>query len=105
MEVTQTTPSDTYMKPTVDMQRLAWMILVSSTILFCSSSIAVTGGMYYFFFRSAIPMDVTVGVSRGTAGGIASDFSEQTIRDGLTPLRDRPFSLSTDPQSQVTISF
>jgi hypothetical protein len=107
MDATQTTTSDLIMKPIVDMQRLAWMILVSSTILFCSSTIAVTGGMYYFFFRSAIPMDVTVGVSRGTTGmsASASEFTEQVIRDELTNVRDRPFILRTDEQSQSTISF
>lgn len=105
MEAVQTPSTNSATKPVVDMQRLAWVILISSTMLFCSSTIAITVGTYYFFFRSSIPIDVTVQVSRGTAGMIASDFSEQVIRTGLSNLRDRPFSLSTDAQSQATISF
>ncbi|MDQ7025556.1 MAG: hypothetical protein Q9P01_10235 [Anaerolineae bacterium] len=105
VDAPQTTTDETLASPVIDIQRLAWIILVSSTILFCSSSFAITAGVYYYFFRSAIPIDVTIAVSRGTAGLVASDFSEQIIRDRLTNLRDRPSILSTDAQSQATVSF
>lgn len=105
VDVPQATTDETIASPVVDIQRLAWIILISSTILFCSSTFAITVGVYYFFFRSAIPLDVTIEVSRGTAGLVASDFSEQIIRDRLTNLRDRPSILSTDAQSQSTVSF
>jgi hypothetical protein len=104
IEATQTVAPEILPKPAINMQRLAWMILVSSTILFCSSTLAITVGVYYFFFRSDIPLDVSIEVSQGTAGFVASDFSEQPIRTYLRNLRDRPFIVTTDAQSQAAIS-
>lgn len=84
--------------------RTAWLILTLSFLLLCSSSVAVTGVVYYFFFQSTVALQTTVQVSRGTAGLIAADFSEQIIREEPRYLQTFPFTVSTDAQSQAILS-
>ncbi len=86
------------------MIRTAWMILVLSFLLLCSSSVAVTGAVYFFLFQSTVAMQTTVQVSRGTAGLIAADFSEQIIREEPRFLQTFPYTVSTDAQSQAVLS-
>ncbi len=86
------------------MIRTAWVILFLSFLLLCSSTLAVTGGVYYFFFQSTVAMQTTVQVSRGTAGLIAADFSEQIIRDEPRFLQTFPYTVSTDAQSQAVLT-
>jgi hypothetical protein len=82
----------------------AWAVLALSFLLLCSSTLAVTGGVYYFFFQSTVAMQTSVQVSRGTAGLIAADFSEQIIRDEPRNLQTFPYTVSTDAQSQAVLS-
>ncbi len=106
MTATIQTETNAYHKSTTQIQRLAWVIVLVSFALFCSISIALTGGVYFFFFRSTVPMSVDVQVGRGSAGIVAA--SEQLFpRSGSlsTPLSDRPVTLSTDTLSQATITF
>lgn len=90
---------------TAQIQQLAWIIVLISFLLFCSISIAFSGGVYYFFFRSSIPMAVTLQVGRGTAG------IETTDGSSFLPSRSAPSRIqsstivSTDSQSQVILSF
>lgn len=93
--------------PAPRVERLAWIIIVVSFVLFCSLSLSITGVLYYFFFRSATNVDVFVQVSIGSAGVRTPDFMEQVIRDNSPALllTDRPANISTDAQSQTVISF
>lgn len=87
-------------------QTLAGMIVAISFILFCSLSLATSGGIYYFFFRSTIPMDVVLQVGRGTVPVTTID-SEQVVRSHNDPfdLVNRGSTVNTDAQSQATVSF
>lgn len=80
--------------------------MLTSFVMLCSSTLAVTGGIYYFLFVSTLPMETTIQVSRGTVGVIAPDFSQQFLTEA-TPrtLNDRTSTLITDAQSQAVISF
>jgi hypothetical protein len=93
-------------KASEQIQSLAWMIVVISFVLFCSISIAASGGIYYFLFRSTIPMDVVLQVGRGTVPVMTVD-SEQVVRSRSAPfdLVSRGSIVSIDAQSQATISF
>lgn len=93
-------------KSSKQIQRLAWVIMFVSLAMFCSVSIAISGGIYYFLFRSTLPMDVVVEVSRGSAGFSAIDYEQNvTTNDLPLPMSDRPSSLSTDNLSQAAITF
>jgi hypothetical protein len=90
---------------TAQIQSLAWIIVLVSFMLFCSFSIALTGGVYYFFFRSSVPMDVVLQVGRGTVGIESLDSSSfQSVGASARTLQLSSV-LSTDAQSQATISF
>jgi len=106
--VATVTPEETAItaKPTTQIHRLAWIIVLVSFALFCSTSIALSGGVYFFLFRSTLQMDVTAEVSRGSAGFAAVDY-EQNVTTNDVPLlmNDRPSSLSTDNLSQALLSF
>lgn len=89
----------------IPFERVVWMVVIGAFVLFCSSTLAVSGGVYYFFFRSTMPMDVFVQVSRGTAGLVTADYAEQVIRDEAYAISGGPYVVSTDRQSQAVLSF
>jgi hypothetical protein len=94
------------LEATARIQSLAWMIVLVSFLLFCSISISITGGIYYFFFRSSVPMDVVLQVGSGSAEIESLDQSRFILRDFAPDfLTDRPSTISTNSQSQLTISF
>lgn len=98
--------TSTQVKSLSGIQRLAWLIVLVSFAMFCSLSIAFSGGIYYFLFRSTLPMDVIVQVGRGSAG-IVTGENQQIIRNGSFPtlITDHPASLSTGTLDQATITF
>ncbi|MEL6307165.1 MAG: hypothetical protein AAFR81_13440 [Chloroflexota bacterium] len=107
MATTATTPPMTAtQKSSSQIKRLAWIIVCVSFMLFCSLSIATTGGLYYFFVRSTVAMDVSMEVGRGSVGVTAIDY-EQIRRYEPLPffIDDRPSTLTTDTLSQTTLSF
>ena len=92
-------------RPVEQIQRLAWIIVLVSFALFCSISVASTGGIYYFFFRSTIPLDTILQVGRGTVP-VNTVNSTLVVRSStLIYLVDRGSTVETDEQSQATISF
>lgn len=101
-------PQETVSQPKAisQIQRLAWIIMLVSFSLFCSFSVALTGGVFFFLFRSTLPMDAHVQLGRGTAGLITVD-SQLILRNGgeSVPVAIRPASLSTGTVDQLTLSF
>jgi len=91
-------------KPKIGIERLAWTILFGSLFSFCSITIATTATVYYFLFLSVTPMNGVLRVARGTAVIEGADFSEHACRD-ISCFIDFPSIVSTDAQSQSTISF
>jgi hypothetical protein len=93
------------LEATARIQRLAWMIVLVSFLLFCSISIAISGGIYYFFFRSTVPMSVIMQVGRGTAGIETPDNTSFQSFGSPAGTLQVDATVLTDLQSQVTISF
>ncbi len=84
-------------------QQLAWGVLLLSFAVFCVLCIISAIGGYYFLYESTVPMQSQLRVSRGTAVVSGADMIEQAVRSGLD-LFNRAM-ISTDPQSQATLSF
>lgn len=104
--MTNITVNTQTMRRPMDMQRVAWFVLISSFLLFCSTSLIFSGGIFYFLFHSSVPMLTEIQVGRGTAGLIEADFSQQVIRDAEPfALVERDSRISTDAQSQAVLSF
>jgi hypothetical protein len=94
------------LEATARVQRLAWMIVVVSFLLFCSIITAMSGGIYYFLFRSVVPMDVILQVGNGSAGIESFDSSRFVPREAQpTYITENPSIITTDSQSQLTINF
>lgn len=87
------------------MQRLAWIIVLVSFMMLCSFTIALSGGVYYFLFRSTVPMDVTMQVGLGSVGITTVDY-QRTIQGNNQPtsISDRPVVVRTDTVSQTTLT-
>lgn len=105
MLATATQETEAITKQRSQFQRLAWIILLVSFVMFCSLSIASTGIVYFFLFRSTLPMEISMEVGRGSVGLSAVDY-EQIVRnrDLPTSMSDRPSTISTDSLSQATVS-
>lgn len=87
-------------------QRLAWMIVLIAFGVFCLICIGSTTGIYYFFFESTVPLDAVLHVGRGTAVITTADLGERGVRgQDAYALVNRPAQISTDSQSQFTLSF
>jgi hypothetical protein len=84
-------------------QYLAWGVLLISFAVFCVIVIFVIIGIQYFLFQSRVPMQSVVRVARGTATMIGTDLIEQAVK-GEREIFSSAI-LTTDPQSQATISF
>lgn len=98
----------TYITPDMEKQtqRLAWVIVLVAFGVFCSVCVGSTTGIYFFFFESTVALDAVLHVGRGTAVITTQDLAERGIRgqDAYT-LVNRPAQISTDSQSQFTVSF
>ncbi len=103
--MTETATITQPMRPPVDTHRIAWIVMLIAFFSFCSLSLLLSGGVYYFLFQSSRPMVTDLQVSRGTSGLVASDFTRQFITSAVpTDIRGGS-KISTDAQSQAVISF
>jgi len=105
----ETSPEETSStnKSVSQIQHLAWVIVLVSFAMFCSLSIAFSGGIYYFLFRSTMPMTVVVQVGQGSTGIVTQDNERIARRDDAFPtaITERPAVLSTgSPLDQATIT-
>jgi hypothetical protein len=97
-------------KPPLPMQKMAWVIMVSAFFLFCSSSVALTGGLYYFLFHSDLPMHVMAQAGRGTTVIVDKNFNESSITSNedtrqQTTLTDHPTIIRTGTLDQAVLTF
>lgn len=99
-------------KSSAQIQRLAWIIILVSFIILCSFTVAFSGSVYYFFFRSTVPMNVTMQVGRGSVGIATVDYQrpiQANTPDGNTQapisMVDRPVTFRTDTLSQTILTF
>lgn len=90
--------------PTIHIQRTAWGVMVLAFLLFMTFCAISSIGIYYFFFESTVPLNTVVQVGRGTAVITDANFTERGLRLNTT-LTTLPTTISTDTQSQVTLSF
>jgi hypothetical protein len=94
--------------PRIRPERLAWGVLLISFVIFCIICAGSTLGVYYFFFQSTVPMPTLLLVGRGTVTLTTnSDPIGRSVRggDGLPTYLSNSTDISTDLQSQGTISF
>lgn len=88
---------------TIDIHKVAWLVMLSGFMLFCTASMAFTGGVYFFAFRSNVAMDTVLQVGRGTAV-LVDEFQQRAPREGVNPLTNLPTDISIDSQSQAAVS-
>lgn len=88
----------------LDIRKVAWVIMFGSFMLFCTSSVALTAGVYFVLFQSTEPMDTIVQVGRGTVV-IQDEFQQRAPRSGRNYLANLPAAVSTDAQTQAVINF
>lgn len=104
----ETSPEETAStnKSISHIQGLAWVIVLVSFAMFCSLSIAFSGGIYYFLFRSTLPVTVLVQTGQGATGIVTQD-NERIVRRGDVPasLTERPAIVSTESLDQAVITF
>src|SRR5947209_2304615 len=62
-------------------QAVAWVVVVSSFILFCVLCATGTFGAYWFFFESPINMTTQLTVSRGSVTIINPDLTSFVVSD------------------------
>lgn len=97
-------------KPPLPMQKMAWVIMIGAFLLFCSSSVALTGGLYYFLLHSDLPMNVVAQAGRGTTVIIDKNFNESSITGDHSTrwqmaLNDRPTIIRTGTLDQALLAF
>ncbi|RMG85617.1 MAG: hypothetical protein D6712_09120, partial [Chloroflexi bacterium] len=92
-------------EPRIKPERLAWGVVLIAFAIFCTVCALTTIGVYSFFFQSTVPMRVDLVVGVGSVAITESDLIprvERGVRD-LTSVVNA--SVSTDQQSQGTLSF
>jgi hypothetical protein len=93
-----TTLPDTFPKPRIDPQRMAWGVLLFSFAVFCSICLITGLGVNYFLFQSSVLMETDVQVGRGSISVNGGAFyAGSTLSSG-----DK---LRIESQSQSTIFF
>jgi hypothetical protein len=60
-------------------QKVAWIVLLTSFVIFCTVCAAGTFGAYWFFFQSSTSMTIRLTVSRGTVTMTLSDGTNTAI--------------------------
>ncbi len=92
-------------EPRIKPERLAWGVVLIAFAIFSTICALTTIGIYSFFFQSTVPMRVDLVVGVGSVAITESDLIprvERAVRD-LTSVVN--VSVSTDQQSQGTLSF
>lgn len=98
-----TPTSATHIRYGTRTQTAAWVILITSFLLFCTLCTAGTLGVYWFFFESLTDMDVRITVSRGRtdltslAGSMAAGNPQSELALNTT--------LAVDSSSQSYLTF
>lgn len=84
-------------------QRIAWGVLLASFVIFTVICVTSGIGIYYFLFKSTIPMRVELSVGRGTT--ILTPINAEPIPERDSRLVANRSALSTDSvgQSMLTI--
>jgi len=87
----------------INHSRIAWVVIVSSFLIFCALCIVTGLVVQYFLFDSTTPLQAVLILGRGTVGVTGTDLIEQIVRDQreISPSSE----ISTYNQSQATISF
>ncbi|MCU0511878.1 MAG: hypothetical protein MUE40_04830 [Anaerolineae bacterium] len=85
-------------------QRLAWGIVWLTFSLLCVLCAATSLGLYYFMFESSVALEARLQVGRGTTLIFTPGDGERGVRQS-DALASRPAQISTDLQSQATLSF
>ncbi len=101
-------PAGTLQSPPVSsrslhQQRVAWIILIIAFAMSCVLCISTGLGMRYFLLDSTVSLQGILTVGRGTAGLTSTDLIEQAVR--FSREISNSSVISTDRQSQATISF
>ena len=101
-------PSGMYDNPSpesqIKIERAAWGIVLISFAAFCAIFAVSVIGVYYFFFESTVLMTPVARVGQGTVVVVNSDFNVDGVRLERR-LDSLPTRLSTDSQSQSSVSF
>lgn len=85
-------------------RQIAWFVLVTAFVIFCTLCVTSSFGVYYFLFQSNTTASASVKVSnRGTVGLVSADFRERFEFD--SEFLSRGDTVLTDPQSQAVVSF
>lgn len=102
----ETTPTQSPQQHTSQSQmhvnRIAWVVLVSSFVTFILICGVITFGVYNFVFLSSVPMETTLRVSRGSVGLVRTDLSESFELEQR--FLSRGDTVLTDSQSQANVS-
>jgi len=87
----------------VNMQRIAWSAILIAFGVFCIICMVLGVGMNFFLYRSMITLPAVLVVGRGTVGVTGPDQIETVVRNQREIFNS--IIVSTDSQSQATISF
>ncbi|MBK8134458.1 MAG: hypothetical protein IPK52_01255 [Chloroflexi bacterium] len=64
----------------LNLQRIAWAVVLVGFVLFCGLCAFSVYGLYSFFFQSTVPMTVIAQASRGSIGITGTDLREDVER-------------------------
>ena len=94
------------MKPPVPPERIAWMVLITSFLIFCSLCAVTSIGLQYFLFQSRASIQTVFQPGRGTPGVRDGNSAERTVRNNQD-LRRGAFVRTdmTDDSSQASLLF
>ncbi|MCL4248754.1 MAG: hypothetical protein KJ065_11475 [Anaerolineae bacterium] len=81
-------------------QNVAWGILWIALGLFFLTVALASMGIYYFLFRSTVPLQSQLQVSRGTLGVTGTDLIEQVVRGDRQPYLLFGDVITVNPDSQ-----
>lgn len=91
---------------TINVARLAWIVISISFVFFCASITTLTSGIYFFFFHSTRNIETTVEISRGTAGILSVDYAQRILTNTQSiENTQRGSRVSTDAQSEAVITY
>jgi len=85
-------------------EQLAWGVMLLSFAAFCIVFLVATIALYNFLFESTVPMQTILRVGRGTVGITDAELIPRVVRTE-EDLTNRTAVISTDSQSQSTISY
>lgn len=88
----------------VDPNHIAWGIILIFFATFCVVFLASVIGIYSFLFESTVSAQSVLRVGRGTIGITDTDLIPRVVRNS-EDLTGRTAIISTDSQSQTTISY